>query len=103
MRLYEPTTPDPVLTDMLVKELERLGATDVRAGNLVTASTDLGNISQRYPTTAVGFPVSTDPVPGHSIKMTDASVGEFAHDAALTAARSLASVATKTARSPAQM
>jgi len=86
-----------VLTDMLVKELERLGAKDVRAGNLVTASTDLGNISQRYPTTAIGFPVSTDPVPGHSIKMTEASVGEYAHEAALVTAESLAVAAVETA------
>src|SRR5207248_2612279 len=90
MRLYEPTTPDPGLTDMLVKELERLGAKDVRAGDLVTASTDLGNISRRYPTTAIGFPVSTDPVPGHSIKMTEASVSDFAHHAAATTADAMA-------------
>jgi amidohydrolase len=98
MRLYEPTTPDPKLTEMLVKELERLGAKDVRAGNLVTASTDLGNISQRYPTTAIGFPVSTDPVPGHSIKMTDASVSAFAHDAAVKTAEATAAVAGGLAR-----
>jgi len=97
MRLYEPTTPDPVLTDLLVKELERLGATDVRAGSLVTASTDLGNISQRYPTTAIGFPVSTDPVPGHSIKMTEASVGKFAHDAGLKTAEAMGATASRVA------
>ena len=98
MRLYEPTTPDPALTEMLVKQLERLGAKDVRTGNLVTASTDLGNISQRYPTTAVGFPVSSDPVPGHSIKMTDASVGTFAHDASLKTAEAMGAVAAQVAR-----
>ena len=97
MRLYEPTKPDPALTAMLVTELERLGAKDVRAGNLVTASTDLGNISQRYPTTAIGFPVSTDPVPGHSIKMTEASVGQFAHEAAAKTAEALAGVASSSA------
>src|SRR5207244_5659888 len=98
MRLYEPTTPDRALTDMLVKELERLGATDVRQGNLVTASTDLGNVSQRYPTTAIGFPVSTDPVPGHSIKMTEASVGDYAHDAAVKTAEAMGAVAAQAAR-----
>jgi amidohydrolase len=97
MRLYEPTTPDPALTDLLVKELERLGAKDVRHGNLVTASTDLGNISQRYPTTAIGFPVSTESVPGHSIKMTEASVSEFAHNAAATTAEALGATATQQA------
>jgi amidohydrolase len=98
MRLYEPTTPDPVLTDMLVTELERLGAKDVRSGNLVTASTDLGNISQRYPTTAIGFPVSSESVPGHSIKMTEASVGDYANDAGLTTASAMAAVALRRAR-----
>ena len=97
MRLYEPTTPDPVLTEMLVKELERLGAKDVRAGNLVTASTDLGNVSQRYPATAIGFPVSTEPVPGHSIKMTEASVSDFAHDSAVLTYGALAATAMRVA------
>jgi hypothetical protein len=83
---------------MLVKELERLGAKDVRSGNLVTASTDLGNISQRYPTTAIGFPVSTESVPGHSIKMTAASVGNFAHDATARTAEAMGAVATHLAR-----
>jgi metal-dependent amidase/aminoacylase/carboxypeptidase family protein len=98
MRLYEPTTPDPVLTDLLVTELDRLGAKGVRTGNLVTASTDLGNVSRRYPTTAVGFPVSEDPVPGHSIRMTEASVSRFAHDASLTTAQAMAEVAASAAR-----
>src|SRR5438045_20697 len=98
MRLYEPTTPDPALTGLLVKGLERLGAKDVRPGNLVTASTYLGNVSQRYPTTAIGFPVSADPVPGHSIKMTEASVGDFAHDASLMTAEAMGAVATQVAR-----
>jgi amidohydrolase len=92
MRLYEPTTPDPKLTEMLVKELERLGARDVRAGNLVTASTDLGNVSQRYPTTAIGFPVSSDPVPGHSIKMTEAGVSDYAHHAGIETAQAIGAV-----------
>ncbi len=93
MRLYEPTTPDPRLTKLLVKELERLGAKDVRHGNLVTASTDRGNVSRRYPTTAIGFPVSTESVPGHSIKMTEASVGEFAHQSATRTSAALSAVA----------
>jgi metal-dependent amidase/aminoacylase/carboxypeptidase family protein len=63
----------------------------------VTASTDLGNVSQRCPTTAIGFPVSTDPIPGHSIKMTEASVGAFAHSAAATTAEALAAIAIEQA------
>ena len=93
MRLYEPANPDPVLTDLAVHALEARGATDVRRGTLVTASTDLGNVSQRCPTVALDFPVSTSDVPGHSIKMTEASVSEYAHGAAATTAQAMARVA----------
>lgn len=97
MRLYEPTDSDPVLTRLLVEELGRQGKTPIRQGNLVTASTDLGNVSQRWPTAAIGFPVSTDDVPGHSIRMTEASVSDFAHDAGLATAEALANVALRVA------
>lgn len=97
MRLYEPTDSDPVLTRLLVEDLERQGKAPLRQGNLVTASTDLGNVSQRWPTAAVGFPVSTDDVPGHSIRMTEASVSDFAHEAALATAEALAAVALRVA------
>ena len=97
MRLYEPAKPDPVLTALAVKELEARGATDVHHGTLVTASTDLGNVSQRYPTVALDFPVSIHDVPGHSIKMTEASVSDYAHDAAAKTAGAIATVAVMTA------
>lgn len=97
MRLYEPTDSDPVLTRLLLDELDRQGKAPLRHGNLVTASTDLGNVSQRWPTVAVGFPVSTDDVPGHSIRMTEASVGDFAHEAALATAEALAVAARRLA------
>lgn len=97
MRLYEPTESDPVLTRLLVEDLERQGKAPLRQGDLVTASTDLGNVSQRWPTAAVGFPVSTDPVPGHSIRMTEASVSDFAHEAGLATAEALAAAALRIA------
>ena len=97
MRLYEPTDSDPVLTRLLLDELDRQGKAPLRQGNLVTASTDLGNVSQRWPTVAVGFPVSTDDVPGHSIRMTEASVSDFAHEAALATAEALAVAARRLA------
>ena len=95
MRLYEPAKPDAVLTDLAVRALEAQGATDVRRGTLVTASTDLGNVSQRYPTVAFDFPVSTGDVPGHSIKMTEASVSDHAHDAASRTAEAMRVVAAR--------
>jgi len=97
MRLYEPTDSDPVLTRLLLDELDRQGKAPLRQRNLVTASTDLGNVSQRWPTVAVGFPVSTDDVPGHSIRMTEASVSDFAHEAALATAEALAVAARRLA------
>ena len=97
MRLYEPTDSDPVLTRLLVDDLARQGKAPLRQGNLVTASTDLGNVSQRRPTAAIGFPVSTDDVPGHSIRMTEASVSDFAHEAGLATAEALAAVAVRVA------
>jgi len=97
MRLYEPTDSDPVLTRLLVEDLAGRGTAPLRQGNLVTASTDLGNVSQRWPTAAVGFPVSTEDVPGHSIRMTEASVSDFAHEAGLATAEALAAVAVRVA------
>ena len=97
MRLYEPTDSDPILTRLLVDDLARQGKAPLRQGNLVTASTDLGNVSQLWPTAAIGFPVSTDDVPGHSIRMTEASVSDFAHQAGLATAEALAAVAVTVA------
>ena len=98
MRLYEPANPDPVLVELAVKALEAQGATAVRHGTLVTASTDLGNVSQRYPTVAFDFPVSEQDVPGHSIKMTDASASDFAHDAGAKTAEAMGRVAITVTR-----
>jgi amidohydrolase len=95
MRLYEPANPNPVLTDLAGKELEAHGAKEVHRGTLVTASTDLGNVSQRYPTVAFDFPVSDREVSGHSIKMTEASVSDYAHDAGARTAEAMAAVATR--------
>src|SRR5260221_6931612 len=58
MRLYEPAKPDAGLVEMAVKELEARGATAVRRGTLITASTDLGDVSHGYPTVALDLPVS---------------------------------------------
>lgn len=63
----------------------------------MTASTDLGNVSQRYPTVAHDLPVSTESVPGHSIKMVDASASDYAHDAAAKTAEAMAAVALSVA------
>ncbi|MFN2520794.1 MAG: amidohydrolase [Candidatus Limnocylindria bacterium] len=96
MRLYQPTNADPVLTAVLAEELEERG---IAAGRheLVHASTDLGNVSQAVPTSAIGFPIASEPIPGHSHLMRDASASDVGHENGLVCAEVLAAVAVHVA------
>lgn len=96
MRLYAPTAPHPVITELLARELEGRGL-GVATGALVAASTDFGNVSQAVPADYVSFPVSTEKVPGHSNVFRDASVTEYAHEQALLAVDVLAAAALRLA------
>ena len=96
LQMYSPVTANTTLGDVVAEELKRRGIEPLR-GTLVTASTDLGNVSQRYPTVALDFPVSANDVPGHSIRMTEASASDHAHDAAAKTAEALAAVAVRAA------
>ncbi|HEU5288850.1 MAG TPA: hypothetical protein VFV20_10635, partial [Candidatus Limnocylindria bacterium] len=82
--------------DLLIAELAKRRL-DVVRGRLTLASTDFGNVSQVAPADYIGFPVSTDPVPGHSHHMREASASDYAHDAAMTTAEVLATVAVRIA------
>ena len=93
---YEPVSANLALGDIIAAELERLGVTPVR-GVLVTASTDLGNVSTRVPTDWVRFPVSEKPVPGHSVEMRDASASDLAHRNAMITAEALGAAAVRLA------
>ena len=93
---YEPVKANLALGDVIAAELERLGVTPVR-GVLVTASTDLGNVSTRVPTDWVRFPVSEKPVPGHSVEMRDASASDLAHRNAMITAEALGGAAVRLA------
>ena len=93
---YEPVKANLALGDVIAAELERLGVTPVR-GVLVTASTDLGNVSTRVPTDWVRFPVSEKPVPGHSVEMRDASASDLAHHNAMITAEALGAAAVRLA------
>lgn len=96
MRLYAPTAPHPVMTEVLAGELRALGLEPVMGG-LVAASTDFGNVSQAVPADYVSFPVSEEKVPGHSNAFRDASVTDYAHQQALVAVDVLASAALRLA------
>jgi metal-dependent amidase/aminoacylase/carboxypeptidase family protein len=96
MRAYLPVKANPVLGAALAQALERLGKRP-KSGDLVTASGDIGNVSQKIPTDYIGFPVSSEKVPGHSHKMREASVSDYAHESAFVVVQALAATALKVA------
>jgi amidohydrolase len=96
MRLYAPTAPNPRLTALLKEEMGSRGL-DPKTGDVVMASTDFGNVSHVVPADYVGFPVSAEPIPGHSHLMREASASDLAHRNAFTVIDVLASAAVRVA------
>jgi amidohydrolase len=93
---YEPVKENRALGDAVIAELERRGVAPSR-GVLVTASTDLGNVSTKVPTDWVRFPVSEKAIPGHSDQMRDASLSDLAHKNAMITAEALGAAAVRIA------
>jgi amidohydrolase len=93
---YLPLRPNPTLTNVIGAELAARGI-DAECGGLFMASTDLGNLSQVVPTDHVGFPVTTEPIAGHSHAMAAASVSDLAHENAFIVSEVLASAALRVA------
>ena len=96
LRLYAPVAANETLGDVVAEELRRRGVEPSR-GDLVTASTDLGNVSQRVPTDWIRFPVSPAPIAGHSDAMREACVTDLAHANALVTAEALGAAAWRVA------
>ena len=96
MRPYLPVEANPRLGDALATELIQRGKSPSR-GHLVTASGDIGNVSQKVPTDYIGFPVSADEIPGHSHKMREASISDYAHASAFVVIDALAATALRVA------
>ena len=94
--LYAPVTANTKLGDVVSDELRRRGVEPER-GVLVTASTDLGNVSHKVPTDWIRFPVSETPIAGHSDAMRDASASDLAHRNALLVIEALAAAAHRVA------
>jgi len=94
--LYAPVAANLRLGDVVADELRRRGV-DAERGVLVTASTDLGNVSQKVPTDWIRFPVTERPIAGHSDAMRDASVSDLAHRNALLVVEALAAAAHRVA------
>ena len=96
MRLYAPVKPNARIDALLLEEFRRRKV-PVEQGGLTLASTDFGNVSQLVPSDYIGFPVSTEPISGHSHVMREASVTDLAHANAMLTAEMLASVAVRIA------
>jgi len=94
--LYAPVAANTRLGDVVADELRRRGV-DAERGVLVTASTDLGNVSQKVPTDWVRFPVTERPIAGHSDAMREASASDLAHRNALLVVEALAAAAHRVA------
>ncbi|MGH2499596.1 MAG: amidohydrolase [Candidatus Limnocylindria bacterium] len=99
LQLYAPVSAHPALGDVLEAELRARGIEPTR-GVLVTASTDLGNVSQEVPTDWVRFPVTEAPIAGHSEAMKAASVTDLGHANGWITAEVLAAAAVKVASDP---
>jgi len=94
--LYAPVAANTRLGDVVADELRRRGV-DAERFVLVTASTDLGNVSQKVPTDWVRFPVTERPIAGHSDAMREASASDLAHRNALLVVEALAGAAHRVA------
>jgi amidohydrolase len=96
LRLYQPVSANERLGDVIAEELRRRGV-EPRRGVIGSASTDLGNVSQKVPTDWIRFPVSPEPIAGHSDAMRDACVTDLAHDNAVVSTEALAAAARRVA------
>lgn len=94
--LYAPVTAHRLIGDVIAEELRSRGVEPER-GTLVTASTDLGNVSQKVPTDWIRFPVSERAIPGHSDEMREACITELAHANAFITIAALAAAARRLA------
>ena len=91
--LYENVRPNAVLSNAALANAKLVGL-EVEQPPAGTgkkgASTDFGNVSQVLPAYYTRFAVSEEPVPGHSIAMTQAASSDLAHANAIRVAKLLA-------------
>jgi amidohydrolase len=96
MRPYLPVKANHRLGDAIAQELTRRGKPPSR-GDLITASGDIGNVSQRVPTEYIAFPVSAEKIPMHSHRLREAAVSDYAHESAFVVIDTLAATALRIA------
>lgn len=96
LQMYSPVAANTTLGDVVAEELKKRGV-DALRGSLVTASTDLGNVSQKMPTDWIRFPVTPAPIAGHSNAMRDACITALAHENAVITTEALAAATLRVA------
>jgi amidohydrolase len=102
--LYENVLPNAVMARMVQQNAEAVGMQlheplpGSRGGG---ASTDFGNVSQAKPSFYLRFAVSENPIPGHSLAMTEAAKSNLGHDNAIATAKALAITACDLLSDPA--
>jgi amidohydrolase len=102
--MYENVRPNAVLVRAARANAEAVGMPidpTPPGWNGGGASTDFGNVSQVLPAYYLRFAVSKDPVPGHSIAMTQAAKSTLAQGSAITTAKVLALTACDLLTNPA--
>lgn len=93
---YEAPKVNLALADLMAAELRSLGKEPLR-GVRISASSDIGNVSQALPADYIAFPVTRSPIPGHSIEMREAAVGGTGHENAMLVTTALASAVQRIA------
>ena len=87
--------PVTLAAKVLRAVVDQVGVSDKEVGDVV-----FGNVSQVAPADYLGFPVSTEHIPGHSHQMREASATDLAHRSAMITAEMLAAVAVRIATDP---
>ena len=101
--LYENVRPNSPLAIAALSAADAVGLQthELPAGDRpMGGSTDFGNVSHVVPSFAVSFAVSDDPVPGHSVLMTETAGSDFAQEQGILVAKTLAMTACDVLNQP---
>ena len=100
--LYQNVRPSSALAKAVKANAETVGMNldPPKPGGGSGGSTDFGNVSQVIPSFALRFAISEEPVPGHSLAMTEASKTDLAQANAVAAAKALALTACDVLANP---
>lgn len=90
---YENVRPNAAIAGLMLNNSELAGLKldkplPGRQGS--AASTDFGNVSQAMPAYELRYAVSEHPVPSHSREMTETAISEYAINAAINVAKTMA-------------